>query len=50
MVGDATRVRDELAAYASDGLDDFMVVFPNETIEEFREMMELFAAEVMPAF
>jgi probable F420-dependent oxidoreductase len=49
MVGDASRVRDELAAYASDGLDDFMVVFPNETIEEFREMMEVFAAEVMPA-
>jgi probable F420-dependent oxidoreductase len=48
MVGDAARVRDELATYASDGLDDFMVVFPNETIEEFREMMEAFAAEVMP--
>jgi probable F420-dependent oxidoreductase len=50
MVGDATQVRDELGTYASDGLDDFMVVFPNETIEEFREMMEVFAAEVMPAF
>jgi probable F420-dependent oxidoreductase len=50
IVGDAAQVRHELEGYASDGLDDFTVVFPNETIEEFREMMEMFAAEVMPAF
>jgi probable F420-dependent oxidoreductase len=50
IVGGAAQVSDELGEYASDGLEDFMVVFPNETIEEFLEMMETFAAEVMPAF
>jgi probable F420-dependent oxidoreductase len=49
MVGGAADVRDELAGYGSDGLDDFTVVFPNETVGEFREMMETFAEQVMPA-
>jgi probable F420-dependent oxidoreductase len=50
IIGSADAVREELAGFDADGLEELTVVFPHDTPEGFMKMMDTFATEVMPTF